>query len=86
MVLKRVRAARIVSHRLPAATRAVTLQVGIRAREWNIPAKSPSHADRAVAPRLGLPHLPLRGQRRTRPCGVLPASRFTPWPCRPKDS
>ena len=43
-VLKRVRAAQIVSHRLPAATRAVTLQVGIRAREWEIPAKSPSHA------------------------------------------
>jgi hypothetical protein len=29
---------------LPTATRATTLQVGIRAREWEIPAKSPSHA------------------------------------------
>jgi len=49
---------------LPAATRATTLQVGIRAREWAIPAKSPSHAWSAVAHRLGLSHLPLRGQRR----------------------
>jgi len=30
---------------LPTATRAATSQVGIRARERNIPAKSPSHAE-----------------------------------------
>jgi hypothetical protein len=30
---------------LPSATRAVTSQVGIRARERDLPAKSPSHAE-----------------------------------------
>jgi len=30
---------------LPTATRAVRLQVGIRAHEREIPAKSPSHAE-----------------------------------------
>ena len=34
----------LIPHRLPTATRAVTPQVGIRAREPLIPAESPSHA------------------------------------------
>jgi hypothetical protein len=29
---------------LPAATRAITSQVGLRAREWDVPAKPPSRA------------------------------------------
>ena len=72
---------------LPTATRAATSQVGIRARERNIPIKSPSHAsDGAVARGLDLTHLPLRGQRRTGLNRGYTGFPFHPLAAWPRDS
>jgi len=50
---------------LPAATRAITSQVGLRAREWTFPPNRLPALASAVASWFSSTHLPLRGQRRS---------------------
>jgi len=66
---------------LPTATRASAPQVGLRAREWNCPAGSPSHAEAQWHRDAAFTHLPLRGQRRIGLCRLhrLPVSLVRPW-------